>query len=126
MYTQLHLSKGFEVHVTVVSVHTMCTPAERPSGGCEHPVLLSTYTASSSCLKHVETAQVGIFGWEDPLLLTSTGNGRFEKAELTLGGAFIHHDLQAQAFRLLSNVHKREHRRAHGTSDRSTGERHGT
>jgi hypothetical protein len=41
MSTQRHLSKGFEVHVTVVSVHAIFTPAERFSGGYEHPVPLS-------------------------------------------------------------------------------------
>jgi hypothetical protein len=41
MSTQLHLSKGFEIHVTVVSVHTIFTPAERFSGGYGHPVPLS-------------------------------------------------------------------------------------
>lgn len=40
MSTQLHLSKGFEIHVAVVSVRAMCTPAERFSGGREHPMSL--------------------------------------------------------------------------------------
>jgi hypothetical protein len=41
MSTQVYLSKGFEVYVTVVSVHAIFTPAERFSGGQEHPVPLA-------------------------------------------------------------------------------------
>jgi hypothetical protein len=113
MSTQLHLSKGLEVHVTVVSVHAMFTPAERFSGGYEHPVPLS-HTNGRNKVKEwadmpTHTAECCIFGCKDPLLFASTANGRIQEAESALrgvAGVFKHHDLQAQALRLLSKVHQ--------------------
>jgi hypothetical protein len=71
------------------------------------------------------TAQRDILGCRDPLIFASTANGRFYEAEptgATSRGAVKHHDLQAQALRLLSKVHQWASLEVSGTSIRSTPE----